>query len=342
MHLPEIDIKHGYKSIFIMVKQVAVAVLVVSSVVNADVSHLAASKGYQYANLGLTSTLQLHSPDYPAPTQFLSSSYGDGSVSSSLPSSYAAPPSGSPFGSAAPLPVSYPSQRLSVPLQSPVYAPQKLQTQPTFQQARSYQPQTYQQQSYQNLAYQAPAYQAPAYQTSTYQQPARAVPSYNSYTSGQAQAQTQSVQSQQPIITKHFYVHAAPEDPEEKATGPRFVQIGRARKNYKIIFIKPPTYDLTSQIIPVIPPTEEKTIVYVLSKKPTLDQNIQLPEPAPTEPSKPDVFFIKYKTQQEADEAQQSIQGNFFKNHLTPNYVISTSNCNICKRVKGMWTDSVT
>lgn len=342
MHLPEIDIKHGYKSIFIMVKQVAVAVLVVSSVVNADVSHLAASKGYQYANLGLTSTLQLHSPDYPAPTQFLSSSYGDGSVSSSLPSSYAAPPSGSPFGSAAPLPVSYPSQRLSVPLQSPVYAPQKLQTQPTFQQARSYQPQTYQQQSYQNLAYQAPAYQAPAYQTPTYQQPARAVPSYNAYTSGQVQAQTQSVQSQQPIITKHFYVHAAPEDPEEKATGPRFVQIGRARKNYKIIFIKPPTYDLTSQIIPVIPPTEEKTIVYVLSKKPTLDQNIQLPEPAPTEPSKPDVFFIKYKTQQEADEAQQSIQGNFFKNHLTPNYVISTSNCNICKRVKGMWTDSVT
>lgn len=306
MHLPEMNIKHGYKSIFIMVKQVAVAVLVVSSVVNADVSHLAASKGYQYANLGLTSTLQLHSPDYPAPTQFLSSSYGDGSVSNSLPNSYGPPPSGSPFASAAPLPASYPSQRLSVPLQSPVYASHKVQTQPTFQQTRSYQPQTYQQQSHQNLAYQAPAYRTP-----TYQQPARAVPSYNAYSSGQVQAQTQSVQSQEPIITKHFYVHAAPEDPEEKETGPRFVQIGRARKNYKIIFIKPPTYDLRSQIIPVIAPTEEKTIVYVLSKKPTLDQNIQLPEPAPTEPSKPDVFFIKYKTQQEADEAQQSIRGNF-------------------------------
>lgn len=61
-----------------------------------------------------------------------------------------------------------------------------------------------------------------------------------------------------------------------------FNTIGRPRKNYKIIFIKTPSYGLKSQIIPVLPRIEDKTIVYVLSKKPTFDQNIQLPEPAPT------------------------------------------------------------
>lgn len=78
-----------------------------------------------------------------------------------------------------------------------------------------------------------------------------------------------------------------------------------------VIFIKAPTYAARAQIIPVIPPNEEKTIVYVLSKKPTFEQNIQLPEPPVTEPSKPDVFFIKYRNQKEADQAQQSIQGTF-------------------------------
>lgn len=110
------------------------------------------------------------------------------------------------------------------------------------------------------------------------------------------------------IVTKHFYVHAAPEEPEENQ-GPRFVNIGRKQKNYKIIFIKAPTYGLNSQVIPVVQPNEEKTIVYVLSKKPTFNQEISLPPAPVTEPSKPEVFFIKYKTEKEAQEAQQKIQG---------------------------------
>jgi len=120
----------------------------------------------------------------------------------------------------------------------------------------------------------------------------------------------QSVQQLPPIITKHFYVHAAPEDPEEQA-GPRFVQVGRARKNYKVIFIKAPTYGSSQQIIPVLPQNEEKTIVYVLSKKPLLNQEVQVPEQPVTEPTKPDVFFIKYKNQEEAQQAQQHIQAQY-------------------------------
>lgn len=81
--------------------------------------------------------------------------------------------------------------------------------------------------------------------------------------------------------------------------------------NSTVIFIKAPTYTQKSAIIPVFPTHEEKTIVYVLSKKPEIQQNIEFPEPPVTEPSKPEVFFIKYRNQQEADQAQQSIQGDF-------------------------------
>lgn len=114
-----------------------------------------------------------------------------------------------------------------------------------------------------------------------------------------------------PIITKHFYVHAAPEEPEE-SQGPKFVNIGRKQKNYKIIFIKAPTYGFNSQVIPIVQPNEEKTIVYVLSKKPSYNQDVSLPPVPVTEPSKPEVFFIKYKTDNEAQEAQQKIQGKKF------------------------------
>lgn len=135
----------------------------------------------------------------------------------------------------------------------------------------------------------------------------------NQYVSQTALGHQQSYQPDTqlpPIVTKDFYFHAAPEEPEEQA-GPRFVQVGRARKNYKVIFIKAPTYGSSQQIIPVLPQNEEKTIVYVLSKKPTLSQEVQIPEQPVTEPSKPDVFFIKYKNQEEAQKAQQHIQGRY-------------------------------
>lgn len=110
-----------------------------------------------------------------------------------------------------------------------------------------------------------------------------------------------------PIITKSFYFEAAPEEPEEEQK-PRFVTVGRAQKNYKVIFIKAPTYGLNSQIIPIVPPNEDKTIIYVLSKKPEQNENIELPPTPTTEAIKPDVFFIKYKSEQEAHDAQHKIQ----------------------------------
>lgn len=264
--------------------------LAILSVVNADISHLT---GYQYpsqANHHGTASLKLHSVESPASTQYFAT-YGNGK--SKLPNSYVPPASGSPFESSVPLPKTYTPQPPSQVSQPPTAAP--------FQQQRSlfnYQTQPsvspYNFQQYQ----QQQQYQQPA---SVYQ-PIRS--NYNQPSTTYNQVRT----SQEPIVTKHFYVHAAPEDPEDDI-GPRFIPVGPPRKTYKIIFIKTPTYGLRSQIIPIPPQTEEKTIVYVLSKKPTFDQNVQLPQPTTTEPTKPEVFFVKYKTQEEADRAQKEIQG---------------------------------
>lgn len=166
----------------------------------------------------------------------------------------------------------------------------------------SYNQRLLQTRQYQSNNYQASAarqytpVQAPAYQQTAYA----------------AQPQ-QNAQQLPPIITKHFYVHSAPDDPEENAA-PRYVQVGRARKTYKVIFIKAPSYGSSARIIPVLPQNEEKTVVYVLSKKPDLNLEIQAIEQQQqpvTEPTKPEVFFIKYKTQQEAENARQKIQGKY-------------------------------
>ncbi|XP_012059578.1 PREDICTED: uncharacterized protein LOC105622773 [Atta cephalotes] len=71
-----------------------------------------------------------------------------------------------------------------------------------------------------------------------------------------------------------------------------------SQKHYKIIFIKVPTLPTpTAPVIPVQQQDEQKTLIYVLVKKPEEAPEINLPTITPTQPSKPEVYFIKYKTQ---------------------------------------------
>ncbi|XP_021708263.1 pollen-specific leucine-rich repeat extensin-like protein 1 isoform X1 [Aedes aegypti] len=101
------------------------------------------------------------------------------------------------------------------------------------------------------------------------------------------------------VVQKHIYVHVPPPEKEEPSY-PRVVQSATPQKHYKIIFIKAPTPPQPKA--PIIPPpvqNEEKTLVYVLHKKPEEPEEIVLPTPPPTKPSKPEVYFIKYKTQKE-------------------------------------------
>lgn len=98
-------------------------------------------------------------------------------------------------------------------------------------------------------------------------------------------------------VQKHIYVHVPPPEPEEFRPQ-RPISVGQAQKHYKIIFIKAPSAPApTAPVIPLQPQNEEKTLVYVLVKKPEEAPEISIPTPVPTQPSKPEVYFIRYKTQ---------------------------------------------
>ncbi|XP_066137442.1 uncharacterized protein, partial [Euwallacea fornicatus] len=102
------------------------------------------------------------------------------------------------------------------------------------------------------------------------------------------------------LVQKHIYVHVAPPEPEE-VRPQRPISAGQSTKHYKIIFIKAPSYDLKQQqILQAQAQNEEKTLVYVLVKKPEDVADITLPTAAPTAPSKPEVYFIRYKARSEA------------------------------------------
>ncbi|XP_028157401.1 uncharacterized protein LOC135071841 [Ostrinia nubilalis] len=104
---------------------------------------------------------------------------------------------------------------------------------------------------------------------------------------------------QQPIVHKHVYVHVPPPDNEYPAAR-KPIYVPPPQKHYKIVFIKAPTPPTpTAPIIPVQPQNEEKTLVYVLVKKPEEQPDIVIPTPAPTQPAKPEVYFIRYKTQKQ-------------------------------------------
>ncbi|XP_022909070.1 uncharacterized protein [Onthophagus taurus] len=134
----------------------------------------------------------------------------------------------------------------------------------------------------------------------SYSAPSGPVSSYNPpSTNYGAPAPKYGPPAQPPTVHKHVYVHVPPPEPEYHA--PRKpIEFAPAQKHYKIIFIKAPTAPTpTAPVIPVQPQNEEKTLVYVLVKKPEEQPDIVVPTPAPTQPSKPEVYFIRYKTQKE-------------------------------------------
>uniref|UniRef100_A0A336MZS7 CSON003626 protein n=1 Tax=Culicoides sonorensis TaxID=179676 RepID=A0A336MZS7_CULSO len=109
-------------------------------------------------------------------------------------------------------------------------------------------------------------------------------------------------------VTKHVYVHVPPNDPQEQFASPP-APAPPVQKHYKIIFIKAPSYPTAQEQFasPPVPQTEEKTIVYVLVKKP--DDNLNVDSaPLPQKPHHPpEVYFIKYKSNEQKHQ-QQSAQ----------------------------------
>ncbi|KAF5279199.1 hypothetical protein FQR65_LT03446 [Abscondita terminalis] len=108
---------------------------------------------------------------------------------------------------------------------------------------------------------------------------------------------------------KHIYFYAAPDEPTY--THLRINVVPKSQKNTKIIFIKAPHH---AGVIPEIiaPPSlaEDKTLVYVLTKKAPTDQSITIPTSLGVNNHKPEVFFIKYNNKVEAEaQVNGGIQG---------------------------------
>lgn len=115
---------------------------------------------------------------------------------------------------------------------------------------------------------------------------------------------------QQPLIQKHVYVHVPPPDFEEVTAKPRPLKVPPREKHYKIIFVKVPSPRARPPVvIPTQPAKEEKTLVYVLVKKPEAPAEIVLPTPVPTQPSKPEVYFIRYKSKEASGVGRVNVEG---------------------------------
>ncbi|XP_055384250.1 uncharacterized protein LOC129613928 [Condylostylus longicornis] len=115
---------------------------------------------------------------------------------------------------------------------------------------------------------------------------------------------------QQPIVTKHIYIHSAPEEPDEEVYEDNSTH--QQHKHYNIVFIKAPSQAVrkTAQTLANVL-NEQKTIIYVLSKKNDYSEIKQAIQSIPHQPQKPEVYFIKYKTPEEAQLAQNTIQAQY-------------------------------
>ncbi|KAB0795940.1 hypothetical protein PPYR_10001 [Photinus pyralis] len=105
-----------------------------------------------------------------------------------------------------------------------------------------------------------------------------------------------------PQEQKHIYFFAAPG--EEHLARTRINVVPSSQKNTKIIFIKAPTYAAIQPEV-IAPPSisEDKTLVYVLLKKPEAAGQLTIPVSSSLKQSKPEVYFIKYKSQHDAASA---------------------------------------
>ncbi|XP_002133723.2 uncharacterized protein TwdlZ [Drosophila pseudoobscura] len=117
----------------------------------------------------------------------------------------------------------------------------------------------------------------------------------------------------EPIITKQFYSISPAEDPEELQPRTKHLVIGQPRRNYRVIFIRAPTPSSDQvKYTAELAPQEERTVIYVLARKQQelRAQDIVAPQQQAAE-QKPDIFFIKYKTNEEAAAAQHEIQTQY-------------------------------
>lgn len=106
-----------------------------------------------------------------------------------------------------------------------------------------------------------------------------------------------NLQSSGGQVHRHVYVHVAPDDPADESA--RVIRIpSKNDKHVNIIFVKTPSSSSAANTEVILPEQDEqKNIVYVLVKKFDATTDLKIRAPRPTTPSKPEVYFIRYKNQ---------------------------------------------
>ncbi|XP_018791402.1 PREDICTED: putative mediator of RNA polymerase II transcription subunit 17 [Bactrocera latifrons] len=111
---------------------------------------------------------------------------------------------------------------------------------------------------------------------------------------------------------KEFYTFSAPENEfNNDNAGP---QISSVKKNLRVIFIKAPeNKGLENAAVQLAKHSiEDKTAIYVLTKQPDIGNLAQQLQNTQSQQShKPEVHFVKYRTPEDAANAQKAIQSEY-------------------------------
>merc|ERR1712121_379108 len=92
-----------------------------------------------------------------------------------------------------------------------------------------------------------------------------------------------------PVVTRNIFVYAAPEQPRP-LPGP--VNVPPPKVDYNIVFVRAPEGNAAQDPI-IVPPPQQRTLVYVLSKKPE-DGGQRVIEVPAGPASNPEVYFVNY------------------------------------------------
>ncbi|ODM97721.1 hypothetical protein Ocin01_08955 [Orchesella cincta] len=100
-----------------------------------------------------------------------------------------------------------------------------------------------------------------------------------------------------PKVFRHISLFIAPQEPGQNNRVRTIQAQGNPDKHINVIFIKAPSQSNSQQTEVILPEQpEQKTLVYVLVKKPeAAGNNVRIRGPPPTKPPAPAVYFIKYR-----------------------------------------------
>ncbi|KAH1008299.1 uncharacterized protein LOC109539134 [Dendroctonus ponderosae] len=134
-----------------------------------------------------------------------------------------------------------------------------------------------------------------------------------------------SAQPQRAVnIQKHFYFHVAPPEMEEQRPQ-RIHEPKVAQKHYKIIFVKVPSYAPAAKYVEQQQALqEEKTLIYVLVKKPEEEVPVRANQVA-APINKPEVYFVKYKGKADAPPVPTGEQSESVQNEDNDSVVVESA-----------------